>query len=88
MGCWMQCGYTPTFKLFLSRSWAKIETHTDNAPSNALPSGGKLPVVDKTLPPDHFYLAKVSSSGQKILEHCLRNSKKSALFFNFLDIFI
>ena len=24
----------------------------------------KLPVVDKTLPPNHFYLAKVPSSGQ------------------------
>ena len=24
----------------------------------------KLPVVDKTLPPDHFYLAKAPSSGQ------------------------
>ena len=49
----------------------------------------KLPVVDKTLPPDHFYLAKVPSSGQfpvvdkKFWDTACKTLKSQHFFENF-----
>ena len=39
-------------------------TNTDYPLNGALTVVEKLPEVHKTLPPDHFYLAKVPNSGQ------------------------